>query len=80
MEAILTSETLVTYHNTTQRHNPEDLDLNFHRCESFKSHNLQIQISGDSALLWNIYLTSKFEIYDHNVQPLGEGEKIVAKC
>jgi len=25
-----TFETLVSYHNTTPRHNPEDLDLNLH--------------------------------------------------
>jgi hypothetical protein len=32
-----TSETLVSYHNTARRHNPEDLDLTPHRRENLKS-------------------------------------------
>jgi len=37
MEAACFSETWVSYRNTTQRNNPEDLDLNLLRRENFKS-------------------------------------------
>jgi hypothetical protein len=31
------NKTSASYHNTTRRHNPEELDLNFHRRENLKS-------------------------------------------
>jgi hypothetical protein len=37
VETATSSEMLVSYINTTRRHNPEDLDMNFHHPESLKS-------------------------------------------
>jgi len=37
MEAAWISETLVSYHKTTPRHNPEELDLEHHGSESLKT-------------------------------------------
>jgi hypothetical protein len=37
MEATWTSKTMVSYHSTTQHHNPEELDLKHHRRQSLKT-------------------------------------------
>jgi hypothetical protein len=37
MAAARSSEALIPYHNTTRRHNPEDLDLNLYLRENLKS-------------------------------------------
>jgi len=47
MEAARTHETLLSYHNTARRHNPEDVDLKHHGCETCKTylfHYFQLHI------------------------------------
>jgi len=64
---------LVSYHNTTQRHNPEDLDLKRHRHESFRS-----SIDLNELLINAVYVSLRgvshetgFEV-DYNGQSKGE--------
>jgi hypothetical protein len=44
IEVARISETLVSYRNTTQRHNPEYLDLNFHRCKNQKFRDISVLV------------------------------------
>jgi hypothetical protein len=55
IEAVRSSETFVSYHNTTWRHNPEDLD--FKGAFSFEDHcNVSTRVGGVLvAVLINIH-------------------------
>jgi hypothetical protein len=48
MAAAWASETLLTYYNTTRRHNSEDLDLKHHSRDSLKTRMRFISVLGFS--------------------------------
>jgi hypothetical protein len=55
VEAARFFETLVSYCNTTQYHDPKDLNLNVLHCENLKSY-IKLIVRRECALIWYTYL------------------------
>jgi hypothetical protein len=63
MEQARSFKMLVSYNNTTWRHNPEDLDFNLHHCENLKS----CIITGDKSGFMGMIL-KKASLHNERVQ------------
>jgi len=67
MAVACTSEMLVSYSNTTRRHNPENLDLKYHRRENLKSSTVYkvsraVILSLDLSTLLQGHCTARTEL------------------
>jgi len=81
MEAARFSETLISYHNSTRRYNPEDLNLNVHLCESLKSRVISVlfTFSRTFSLRCSLISLSRLSTVPRVVSPLRVGEECVLR-